>query len=109
LRMAVVRLPDGAVWLHSAVPVVDAVAAAIEAIGPVRHVVVPSLLHDLHAAAALARWPEARLYGPEGLAARRPTLRVDELLGERPPASWGGVIAPFPIQGAPGVREVVFL
>ncbi len=109
LRMTVVRLPDRTLWLHSAVPVDDATAAAIDALGTVRHLVVPSLLHDLHAASCKARWPAARVYGPPGLAARRPDLGVDEVLGDEPPAAWGGALRPFPLRGVPKVQEVVFL
>jgi hypothetical protein len=109
LRMTGIRLPDGAMWLHSPVALDDVAAAEIDRLGPVRHIVAPSKLHSAHAAAALARWPEARLYGAVGLRDVHPELRIDEELGSEAPAGWGGVLEVFPVEGAPAVNEVVFL
>lgn len=44
-RMTIVRLPDGAVWVHSPTQMEDALAAAVRAIGPVRFLVAPNSLH----------------------------------------------------------------
>jgi hypothetical protein len=105
-RMTVVRLPDGSVWLHSPVPLDEATAREIDAIGPVGHVVAPSLLHHLHAAAARRRWPGAKLYGAVGLAEKRPDLEIDQELGDQ--TAWGSVIATCRLRGAPRINEVVF-
>jgi hypothetical protein len=106
LRMTGIRLPDGSMWLHSPVAIDDAIAEQIERLGPVRHIVAPSLIHNVHAAGAKALWPDARLYGAVGLREKLPALEIDQDLGPVPPASWGGVLAPFPIEGAPAVNEV---
>jgi hypothetical protein len=107
LRMTVIRLPDGGLWLHSPVALDDTTARAIEALGPVRHLVAPSLLHDLHAGAAKARWPAARLHAPTALRARRPDLPIDEDLSDGSP--WGDAIVAVAIRGAPKLDEFEFL
>jgi len=56
IRMTVIRLADGGLWLHSPVAIDEATAAAIDALGPVRHIVAPNLLHHLFAGAAAERW-----------------------------------------------------
>ena len=38
-RMTVIRLPDGGLWLHSPTPLDDGLRAAIDALGPVAHIV----------------------------------------------------------------------
>lgn len=108
LRMTGIRLPDGSMWLHSPVAIDDAMAWQIERLGPVQHLVAPSLIHNVHVAAARSRWPRARLYAAPGLRAKLPGLPIDEDLGASAPASWGGAVATFPIRGA-ATHEVVFL
>ncbi|MBK8262387.1 MAG: DUF4336 domain-containing protein [Nannocystis sp.] len=107
-RMSVLRLPDGALWLHSVVPIDDALAAQLDALGPVRHLVAPNLLHHLYLGPAQQRWPEAHTWAPPGLSDKRPELRIDHQLAGRAPPSWGGVIEEIAIDGAPGLAESIF-
>ena len=107
-RMTVIRLRDGGLLLISPVPVDPATSAEIEALGPVRHLVAPSLTHDAHMAGAIARWPEARRYGAPGLGHRRPDLGLHEELGARAPAGWLRQVDQVPIEGIPAASEVVF-
>jgi hypothetical protein len=109
VRMTGVRLPDGAMWLHSPISLDDRAVQQIEALGPVRYLVAPSLIHTRFLAEAQRRWPEARLYGVAGLRHKLPELRVDEELGPQAPSAWQAVLRPFPIDGAPQLGEVVFL
>jgi hypothetical protein len=107
-RMTVVRLPDGGVWLHSALPLTDALAASVESLGPVRHIVAPNAFHHLHAAAAKRRFPDATLHGTPALRKKKPDLRLDRTLDEAPPAGWAGVLDSCEIAGAPSLHEFVF-
>ena len=106
VRMTVIRLADGGVWLHSPIAIDHAAAAAIAAIGPVRHIVAPSLLHHLFAAAACERWPGAALHAPVSLARKRPTLKIDAPLAEDSRWSELAIVA---IAGAPKIDEHVFV
>jgi hypothetical protein len=106
IRMTIVRLADGGLWLHSPVAIDDATAAAIDALGPVRHIVAPSLLHHLFAEPACRRWPEAELHAPASLASKRPNLEIDRPLAED--SRWPD-IAIVRIAGAPRIDEHVFV
>ena len=44
-RMTMVRLPDGALWLHSPTAPDDVLLRSIREIGPVRFLVAPNTLH----------------------------------------------------------------
>lgn len=107
LRMTVVRLSDGTLWLHSPIPIDDALAAKLEAIGPVAHLVAPSRGHHLFAAAAKARYSSARLWASPGLLAARPGLPIDAPLSENE-LTWGGELATIHLAGTPAIDEYVF-
>lgn len=107
-RMAVVRLPDGGVWIWSPIALSDALAEAVEAIGPVRHIVSPNKIHHLFMQAWQAHWPEARLYAPPGLTRRKPELRFDAELLDEPDPAWAGEIDQVIFRGSLAMEEVVF-
>ena len=108
LRMTVVRLPDGGLWLYSPVPVDDALAEQIECLGAVRHLVAPSRGHHLFAAEAKARWPAATLWVSPGLAAAQPDLSADATLSDHESA-WAAELEPLRLRAIPAIDEVVFL
>lgn len=103
LRCTVVSLSTGGVALVSPVAFDDETAAAIDALGPVEHIVAPNLLHHLHLPAAIARWPRARVHGAPGLADKRRDVRFDEVLGA---AAIDRELETIPIAGAPSISEV---
>lgn len=107
-RMTVVRLGDGGVWLHSPVPIDDALAAALAAIGPVRHIVAPNHLHHLFAGDAKRRYPEARLHVAPGLVQKRSDLEHDSILAPDVPPPWGTEILRHVVRGLRVLGEVVF-
>jgi hypothetical protein len=107
LRMTVVRLSDGTLWLHSPIPIDDALAAKLEAIGPVAHLVAPSRGHHLFAAAAKEHYPRARLWASPGLLDARRGLPIDGPLSEGDLA-WRGELVAIHLAGTPAIDEYVF-
>ncbi len=107
LRSTIVRLSDGSLWVHSPVRFTDAEASALDALGPVRHIVAPSGFHHLYAGAAQRRWPEATLSKSPALVKKRPDLAATHVLGDGPPP-WGDEVRALPIAGAPSVAEFAF-
>ena len=80
VRMVVVALAGGGLWLHSPVAIDDALADALASLGEVREIVAPNRFHHLFAAAAKARYPAATLWGAPGLARKRPAIAFDRAL-----------------------------
>ncbi|MCK6523676.1 DUF4336 domain-containing protein [Myxococcota bacterium] len=109
VRPVIAKLPDGGVWILSPGPMSEALAAEIEALGPVRHLVSPNLYHYLSLGDAARRWPEARVWAPEGLAKKRPDLPAHTLLSDEAREAWGGVFDLQLIAGNPHLNEWVFL
>lgn len=107
-RMAVVRLEDGSAWVWSPIQLTPALEAAVEAIGPVRHIVSPNKIHHLFMQAWAERWPNARMYAPPGLAAKKPELRFDAELGDGPEEAWSDDLDQIIFRGSFAMEEVVF-
>ena len=107
-RTTVIRLTSGEVVLISPGRNVTEVAGAIRALGPVRGIIAPNLFHHLFIEQAQACFPDARLYGPPGLAKKRTDLAIDEHLTGTPPNLWAAEIDQVLVAGAPRVQETAF-
>jgi len=107
-RMAVVRLTGGDLWVWSPVGLSDELAAEVESLGAVRHLVSPNKIHHLFLGEWAARWPEAEIYASPGLAKKRPDLHFKAELDDYPPALWEGQIDQVVFRGSPFMDEVVF-
>lgn len=104
-RMVTLRLAEGGLLLYSPVPIDDELAAALEAEGPVRHILAPNLVHHLYAAAAKQRFPEAKLWAAPGLA-EKVGLEADATLGEDFPDA---AVETLPLPSRPKLNEVALL
>lgn len=107
-RMTAVRLPDGGLWLHSPVRFSPEARAAVDALGPVRFLVAPNLMHHLYVQDWAAAYPDAKVAAPAALRRKRPDLRIDLELGDTAEASWAGVLDQVFVQGMPKVDELLF-
>lgn len=109
IRMTAARLGDGSLWLHAPVQCTADRRAAVEVLGPVRHLVTPNKLHHLFLGDWARHFPEATIHAPPGLSARRPDLRFDALLGDRPAPAWRDVLDQCIFGPSLFMDEVVFL
>ncbi len=112
-RMTVIRLNDGGLWCHSPVAPDDALFAALDALGPVRHLVSPNLLHYAHIAAWKRRYPQAVAWASPGVRRRAASQRIDVEfdvdLDDEPPAAWRDSIDQLLFRGSRLIPEMVFL
>jgi hypothetical protein len=103
-RMVIVRMGDGSLAVHSAVCCNPETVASIEALGPVRWIIVPSGHHRMDAPAWKARFPEARVVAmPVSHARVGQVVGVDGDYAALP----GGDVTWQPLDGVPA--EGVFL
>jgi hypothetical protein len=107
-RMTVVRLNDGGLFVHSPVRLEPKLKAALDALGPTRHVIAPNRMHHLFCGDYRSAYPEARLYGAPGLAEKRPELAPLTQLGDAAPETWAGEIDQLAVAGIPMLNEVAF-
>jgi Domain of unknown function (DUF4336) len=91
-RMAVIRLGSGDLMLWSLVEPTAELLRQVLALGPVRHIVAPTKLHNLFLAPWKAACPDAMLHAAPGLRDRRRDIAFDaDLAGQAHPA-WAGDI-----------------
>src|SRR5262245_1568336 len=82
VRMTVIRLQDGGLFLHSPVRLDPELKKEMDSLGPVRCLVGPNLFHHLSLRPWREDYPEARLFGVSGLPEKRKNLKFDGVLGE---------------------------
>lgn len=107
-RMTVIGLPDGGLFVHSAIRLDDAVRADLDRLGRVRAIVAPNKAHHLFVGDYTAAYPEAKLYGAIGLPEKRKDLRFSGMLGDEPRPEWRGVVEQRTVRGMPMLNEVAF-
>lgn len=112
IRMTVIRLRDGSLWLHSPTRYTEGLHAALERIGPVRHLVAPNIAHWSFMKEWQDRCPAATTWAAPRLRERRQVrkagLRLDHDLLNLSPAGWVEEIAQAVVPGGGGFREVAF-
>lgn len=113
VRMTVVRLRDGGLWLHSPIRFRPGLLRALEPLGPVRHLVAPSFAHWTYLADWQRHCPEAVTWAAPELRKRAQVkaskVRIDRDLSDDPPEAWAGDLGQVVIPGGFGFREVAFL
>lgn len=71
-RMVAIQLTDGSAWIWSPVALTEELASHIvKIVGPVKYIVSPNLLHWLFLKEWQEKFPEAKIFGPPGLAKRK--------------------------------------
>lgn len=110
-RMTVVRLPRHKLLIHSPVPMPPGseLLNQVQALGTVAFIVAPNKMHHLFLAPCAATFPDAVVYGPQGLAQKRPdlaaTLRTLPT-GDLP--EWQPELEHFAFEGIPAGNESVW-
>jgi hypothetical protein len=107
-RMAVTRLFDGSLFVWSPVALSTVLRAAVDTLGPVRHLVSPNPLHHLFLAEWTSAYPEARLYASPRLRRKRWDLSFNAELGDAPEPAWAGDIDQVALHGSFALTEIVF-
>ena len=112
VRMTVIRLASGGMWLHSPTRFTEGLRQEIEAIGPLQHLVAPNIAHwsflkewqthcggvTTSAAPNLRKRAQVKAAG----------VRLDRDLSETAPPDWADEIEHAIVPGALGFREVAF-
>lgn len=108
-RMTIVRLPSGELWVHSPIALTPELRQAVEPLGRVRSLIVPSKMHTAHLAEWADAYPQATVHAVAGARDTLGRTPRPELLGDAPHASWGDVIDQSILRGSAIYDEADFL
>jgi hypothetical protein len=107
-RTTVIRLIDGALFVHSPSRLDSNLHADLEAKGPVRFVVAPNRFHHIFIADYQRAFPQAEFYCAPGLQTKRPDLKFTATLTEEAPPGWRGQLEQLVFTSFSPLNEVVF-
>lgn len=108
-RSVIARLENGDLWVWSPVKLTADLRAAVDHLGPVRHLVSPNKLHHLYLQEWKAAYPAAALWGPQSTIKKCADLSFREALKDNPPHEWLPDIDQAWFRGSFAMDEIVFL
>ncbi len=108
-RSVIARLENGDIWVWSPIKMTEALAQAVEVLGPVRHLVSPNKIHHLFLSEWQQRFPGALLWGPASTIKKRVDLNFQKPLNGEAPRLWSNDFEQFHVQGSMAMDEVLFL
>ena len=108
-RMTVVRLDDGKLWVHSPCKPDAQLKSEIDKLGEVTYIIAPGTFHHLYVSDFQSCYPDAESFLCPGLEKKRPDLRFDWILGNRPDPRWASAFDQVVIQGTRIISEVAFV
>lgn len=105
-RSTIVDTGDGLAVISPG-PFSEALLEQIRALGPVKALVAPNMMHHLFMEAAQQTFPEAAVWLAPGLKEKRPDLRHDQVLGQSTPP-WSECMEQLLMPGMPKLNETAF-
>lgn len=112
VRMTVIRLAEGDLLLHSPTQFTSALRAELVQLGPVRHLVAPTIGHWTFLPDWQKAFPEAEVWAVPGLRdrpqVRASGLQINHDLGEKSPPAWEKDIEQGLVHGGGGFKEAFF-
>jgi Domain of unknown function (DUF4336) len=112
VRMTVVRLRNGDLWLHSPTRYTQELRGQLDQHGPVRHLIAPDVAHWSFLEDWQRTCPDALTWAAPGLrerrAVRKAGVRIDQVLTRDAPPEWAKEIRQVIVPGL-GFSEVDFL
>jgi hypothetical protein len=107
-RMAIIRLADGSLVVHSPIEGNAHLTYELTALGDVKFIIAPSKMHDLYLEDWLMRFPEARLLHSPALPQTLKMHGRASKIEEKTKKLFGDELQFELIGGMPGIDEVVF-
>lgn len=108
-RMTVIRLADNKLWLHSPVAPSPERIEAVNKLGELAYLIAPNILHHLYLDKWAALYPNAKLWGAQGLPKKRKDLQFNGVLdNNQAEPEWQAEIEQLYFEGSKILPEMVF-
>ena len=109
LRMTIVRLHDGGLWVHSPTALSTVLKNEVDGLGNVSAVVAPSNGHNLWLAEWDSAYPNATTYLSPGIPKKLPALSGYQVMDEGAETPWSDDLERKFMDGVPFFGESLFL
>ena len=107
-RTTIIKLDNGDLIIHDPCEINDVVKNEIDAIGDVKYIIAPGSYHHLFVTDFQQKYPNAETFICPGLEQKRPDIRFEWILGDKPDHRWGGVLDQVLVHGTKYIWEVAF-
>lgn len=107
-RMTITRASTGALTIIAPIRIDEATRQEILALGPVRYIIAPNLMHYRFLPDAKQLFPQATVLAAPGLREKMPKLSIDAVLGQSPEHDRTIELDQLVVQGMTMFGDVVF-
>ena len=107
-RTTIIKLNNGELIIHDPGRIDDALKCEIDSLGVVKYIIAPGNYHHLFVTDFQEKYPSAETFLCPGLERKRPDLKFDWILSDRPDSRWEDTLEPALIQGTKYIWEVAF-
>jgi hypothetical protein len=107
-RTTIIRLHNGELLVHDPCKINEAIKSEIDSLGEVKYIIAPGSYHHLFVTDFQQHYPHAETFLCPGLERKRPDIKFDWILANRPDPRWGGDLEQVLIQGTRFIWEVAF-
>jgi len=108
-RTTIIKLDNGELIIHDPCKITEDTKREIDSLGVVKYIIAPGTFHHLFVTDFQAKYPAAETYLCPGLERKRPDIKFDWILGNKPDPRWNGTLEQVVIQGTRIIWEVAFL
>jgi len=107
-RTTIIRLENGDLIVHDPCKIDDSTKGEIDEIGKVKYIIAPGSYHYLFVTDFQKKYPNAETFICPGLERKRPDIKFDWILGNKPDHRWEDAIEQVLVQGTKIIWEVAF-
>ena len=107
-RMTIIRLSDSRIMIHSPCEIDISTKSEIDNLGEVTFIIAPGSYHYLYIASAQEAFPNTETFICPGIERKRPKLKFDWILGDRPDPRWKDEFDQVLVRGTKYIWEVAF-
>lgn len=107
-RMSLVRLKNGSLFIHSPCSIDDDLKKQINGLGKVEYIVAPGYYHYFYVESAQRAFPEAETLICPGIERKKPLMKFDWFLGDRPDSRLAEDFEQVLLRGNKYIWEIAF-
>jgi hypothetical protein len=107
-RTTIIKLESGDLIIHDPCKISNSVKRQIDEIGSVKYIIAPGYYHHLFVTDFQQNYPNAETFLCAGLERKRPDIKFEWILGNKPDHRWEDTVDQVMVHGTKYIWEVAF-